>query len=1108
MKKLLSIASLLVAGALGCGETEDRIDPQKNLDRPTSITFACHGNLRLTNGAEPTLDTPVVTSAMPTSACDIRSGPPLILKPPQCQTKPSAENPMPAPVFEPPAPPGQGDFYADGEVCQTLNSPLTVNWKGFVLQSGPGTVAIASFSTGPAAALGNSTTVGIDDADLLTPGKNSISVGEDPIAITTDRAGCHVITANAGSCDLSVLDINSALEQDAKVDRRTVKNASGTEIRARPAAMVAEPSLTEIGNVCPATPTGLVYVAYPSCHLVAGVDSATGTIVTGVQYDAAGVPSIVGGDVTCPDECSGDSPTPGIRPVTLDLELDPRTMTHRLVIGSENSRSIAVVELDDMARPLSLFQVALEDPRGDLGVTALALSPQMGMGGKGESITDMNTTGGQFQFVYAVATDNTVRVVDVLDVRTECDTQVDPRFARSVSLVRRLSCFPVGDPATPPRRPGAVGPGIALPGGDIPLSVDFMRQELTQPTLLVGYFATISASSGQTYIANVDDDGYSDLFIPTSPLAVLPPLAMAHQLRDGGIARERTPDSIEEASKDDQGNVTVPINCDITGQVSNNEAINGPHIITAPVRNVPPGSVATEKLTQLPGFRQLLCNRHDTMKAVSEMAFVAPDAARDRSFPDLAALAPTETWSFAWEGLLSNNRGDTDVGGPAVRESMLFVDGAGMHLRDQTKPFCDAGVEPFDIVQLRGCDPSVGNAHCPSGYTCFVHPESQVQGLGACMRSDEADRLANLCKDFLTTSRRYTVKTTESGELLLTPRRFELRTTPLDGCVDDNQCQTLANYALRAGRSAHPVDDTTAPDTHKWGCVADPTRAPMGGTGKRCEMRCNASTDCVAGTICAGAVAGQDMSGFCMEGVTPPQSCVNAPQRYELRAGEAFAVLGSRSGLVHPIIADTNGTCIKDPAASPLLLGRLPLAPKDRFAPNTLHPCDPMADPITGKLPNGMFEPNPCSTTVAHTDVKPRYAAGTCTLQRDPQGDPITDFVERQAPAVRFRNRGMTLTLVDPYYPGDAMCITDRGANLGQIPHVVPGYVLSFRQEAGFKPVVMPSRATIPTRVVRGPVNTIWVIDQGDFLSTTPGISSTLGSVFVFDALRLAGLLQ
>ncbi|HWU91267.1 MAG TPA: hypothetical protein VN253_28565, partial [Kofleriaceae bacterium] len=918
MTRLLSLSSLLAVAALGCGDTTDQIVSQQNLDRPADIAFACYGGLRITNGAAADPTQAITVSAMPTHACEVRSEP-----------RGSDEDQH--------TPPGQ-EKLAGAELLGA------VNWHGFVLQPGPGTVAVVTFPTKDIGSLGsNDGSVTLGDLDKLTPGNNSISIGEEPVAIATDRAGCHVITANAGSCDLSVLDVSSALDTDSavKIDRLAVKNASGVPIRAKPAAMVAEPSLTEVGNMCPATPTGLVYIAYPGCHLVAGVDAATGTIVTGIRYDAAGVPSIVGGDVTCPDECGSELPTPGPRPVTLDLEHDPRVETRRLAIGADNSHSIAIVELDDAYRPQSVFQVALEDRRGDLGVTALSLSPQIGMGGRGDSVLD-DGPGGQFQFVYAVATDHTVRVADVLDGRTECDTQVDPRFARGIRLVRRLACLPVGDPATPARRAGAVGPGISLPNGEVPFSVAFTRQEMACPTgitncgespnRLVGYFAMISASSGLTYVANVDDDAYFDVFNDTAPLAVFMPLALPHQLRDDIPNRSVTADSIEFDSKDDAGNVTKPISCDFNG-TSNTE--DGPRALGPPARNVPTGSVALEKLTQLPGFRQLKCDRNGSAKAISELSFVAPDAVRDLEFPDLAALARDETWTFTWEGSLSNNKGNSDVGGPAIRESMMFVDGLGAHLRDAEKPFCHAGVEPFDIVQLRGCDPSAGSTDCPSGYTCFVHPQSQVQGLGACMRTDEADRLANLCKDFLTTARRYTVKTAQSGELLLVPRRFELRTTPLDGCTEDAQCQSLADYALSASRSTHPIDDASNPslprDTHTWACVADPNRAPMGGTGKRCEMRCSATSDCATGTICAGAVAGQPMSGFCMEGVTPPQACVNGPQRYELHAGEAFTVLGSASGFVHPIIADAAGMCVKDPMASPLLVGRLPLQPKDRL---------------------------------------------------------------------------------------------------------------------------------------------------------------------------------
>jgi hypothetical protein len=1116
MTRHIQLSCLLaLAAASGCGETTNEPPPSRTFDRPIDIAFACYGNLRITNGGTADLSQPIEVSAMPTAACDIRSGPPVVIP-----CRPSST--------EQPAPVGQ-ETIRDA-ACNPLSQPAPVNWYGLILQSGTGTVAVAPFSTKERAG----DDVKVEDAAPFVPGKNSIHVGEDPVAIHVDSAGCHAITANAGSCDLSILDLNSAFdslgvkgtERDpaVRVDRLEVKNASGTPIRARPAAMVGEPSGQDIGNMCPARPRGLAYVAYPSCHLVAAVDTSTGTIVSGIQYDAAGVATIVGGDVTCPDECGGGGAvSPGVRPVTLDLEVDPLTVTRRLAIGADNAASITMVELDQNWRPSLVSQIALEDSTGNLGVTSVALSHQIGMGGDGNMIDDQGP-GGTFQFVYAVATDGTVRVADVLSVRRECDTQVDARYAREIRIVSELACLEAGTLMTP-RRAGAISPGIHLPGEAIPLSVELFRsadpigegRPKGLPSTLLGHFAAITASNGSVFIVNVDDDAFADVHNPNAPLAVPVQLAMAHQLRDAGTRRGLTIDDEDkpfmmppppapgEEEKPPTGN-DDDVDCTYPGRFEGTTVVGGPRIATA-ARVVPSGSVATEKLTQLPGFRQIRCDRRDIRgpgkvkaedyRAITELQYAAPVDVREQAFPDLMALPEAETWSMVWEGSLSLNSGTSDVDGPRVREGMLKSTSQGLHVLDATRSFCDAGVEPYDILELRGCDPSLGAADCPQGYTCFVHPQTQLQNFGTCMRADEADRLANACRDFLTTFRRYTIKTTASGELVAAARRHELRTTPLDGCVSDQQCEQLADYAARSGSARHPFEDQTPADPRTWSCVADPERAPMGGTGKRCQLRCDPDVpaDCIAGTVCKGGAPGSK-SGFCMEGVVPSQSCINATQRYELRAGEAFAVIGGLSGFVHPIIAGPNGQCVRDPDASRLSIGRLPLVPKDRAAPNTLHMCDPAADPITGQLPNGTFEPNPCLTTVPHTDVKPLYNPGTCTLSPE-----RSDLVERQAPAVRFRNQQFGFTLVDPHYPGDAMCITDRQANLGQIPHVVPGLTLSFRQIGGFTPLRVLSGLSpnalpsFPVKVVRGPTDTLWVLDEGDFLSSSGGQASTRGKV-------------
>lgn len=1058
----LSVIAVGCAALFGCSEDDPLPLSQLNLDTPIDVSFACFGGLRITDGGAATPAQEVRTSAMPTTACDARS------------KKVATGEPAPVPA-------GQEDLTMTGGAFLP-----NVDWYGLILEQVPGTVALARFPTKPSESFGSSDAQMLD-ADPLTPGVNSISVGEDPVAIVTDRAGCYAVTANAGSCDLSALDVTTALDSDpaVRVDRFEVKNGSGQAIRAKPAAMAAGPSETLIGKTCLAAPTGIMYVAYPGCHIVAAVDSATGMVRGGIQYDAAGVPSIIPqsalANLSCPDECSTGVQTAGTRPTSLALEFDARKSITRLAIGAENAATVAVVELNIDLLPTSVTQLALANPTGKLGVTSLALSPVIGMGGAGKVIDE---SGPEFQFVYATTTDRTVRVgsVGTVGAARECETQADARQLRKNRSVSDLACLQIG--ATTPRRAGARGPGIELPGDVVPLSVAFVRSPEIEgdtrldetPDKLIGYFGFITATNGATFIATVDDDNFPDLFDDAAPLARPMLLVAPHQLRDGLGQRGATVNDSETPD------------CDSTGPVAASSiAVGGPRIAGSPARTAPPGSVSLEKLTLLPTLRQLRCALNDEERAINELAFSAPTEIRDVAFPDLAALADAETWSFAWEGQMTS----------ASRQAMAFSDTAGVRLVDPGKSFCEAGVEKFDIAQMRGCDPqrvattgSGQNLDCPAGYGCFLHPLTQIPSLGTCMLADEGDRLANACREYMNTIRRYTVSNTSSGELRLVPRRHELRTSPVDGCVSNEQCEALGDYALRNTNAQHPGTDMTT-DPRTWTCELDATRPPLGGTGKRCQLRCDADPDCVAGTVCNGATAGQAKSGFCMESVIPPQSCVNAPQRYDLRTGDSFAVAGTRSGFVHPITADANGQCVnQDPVANRLSIGRIPLAPP---------PCgDPATtDPLTGALQAGGFEPNPCSLTVAQTDVSPRYVPGTCTLEEE---NPSA-LVDRQAPAIRFRNRGMNLTFTDPYYSGDATCIADRGGTLGKIPLLVPGYVLSFRQVAGRGPLVLPlGNVSFPAKVVRGPTNSIWVVDQGDFLATQLGQANTRGKVFRVEA--------
>jgi hypothetical protein len=510
---LCSIASL-VGAVMSCSNTDTSITDQLNLDRPIDVAFACYGSLRLTGGGSATTDQDIVETAMPIQACDIRSGN------------------IDSTSGLAPVPPGQ-------ETIGT-SAPASSFYYGFILQSEPGTVAIAQWDTKPSANFAGGD-VTVLDADPLLPGKNSIAMGEDPVGIVTDIEGCYEITANAGSCDMSSLEINSALEiatdnadavakgEKVNVQRMNVVSATGAPIRAKARAIIAEPAGGTIGNACPLTPQGLVYVAYPSCHLVAGIDlssmDANGnvSVVTSIQLDAAGNPTIGDGNISCPDECGQGVVSDGTRPVALSLEVDARSLRRTLVIGSENSNIVPIIDLDLNDRPALTSIVTLQQNRkNNLGVTAVATSPTIGMGGATSMINDDSALGGESQFMYAVASDTTVRVADIDNgLNKECDTQIDPRFLHGETNVHTLSCMHVGDPL-PPRRANAIGPGIQLTADGVPTSIDTFRvdaivgdtRDMGAPTRLIGYFGVITASNGMTYLLNIDNDDWFDTVDP------------------------------------------------------------------------------------------------------------------------------------------------------------------------------------------------------------------------------------------------------------------------------------------------------------------------------------------------------------------------------------------------------------------------------------------------------------------------------------------------------------------------------------------------------------------------------------------------------------------
>ena len=1018
------LAPLAAGGLLAAACTQDVAPPPvRNLDRPSSVAFGCYGDYRI-NGGDPAAPGTLAVSAQPLESCRQHA------------------------TGEPP----EGQESREGEPAL-----LAPRLFGFVVQSARGTVAVVDNEAQT-----------VLDSDPLSPGKNAIPVGTLPVGIAPDASGCFMVTANAGSCDLTGLDVNAALDirSEARIARIAITGAGGERLRAKPRAIAAGPGEETIGLECPAQATGLVYVAFPACHTVAAVDAATGAVVAGVQFAEDGTATVTDGEITCPSECGdgaivptggggldgGVGPDGGLgdggpggppttddtapRPVAVELADDGR-----LYIAAENSPIITQVEVDAAGLPVAINQAQLE---GSVGVTAFSVSHVIEMGGE---LGTLGGSAGQFRFLYAVASDRTVRVLDVGRM-TECDTQVDPRYLYDVRDVALLSCLPVGGADTPPRRAGARSPGIHIPRGAAPLDVAISLVNPgtgvgeVSPIAMVGTFAFVTTSDGFVYVVNVDDDNYPDFEDTNDPTRAALPLAMAHQLRD--FVRNRS---------------ALPANC---GYPSAEPLDLSPRVSEPPLIGFTEGRIAPGKLGLLPTLRQVMCTAGETPEPVSELSFGAPVPLRESAFPDLRE-SNNETFTITWEGALSRDGVSSEVDGPPVRVGRITAEGGQVALEDPAAPFCAIGAEEQDVLVLAGCDPSVGSAQCGLGETCYVHPDSPtVVASGVCLPSDQIDALSGGCRNFLITRRQYSIRETSAGRLLLGVRRRVLRTTPLAGCESDAQCETLADVEATLPDPAHPIDlEDAAAAEGSWVCAPDPTRAS---SGDKCQMSCETSEDCDAGHACQG--------GFCVEGVLPPAQCVAALQRYQVRASEAFVVIGDRTGYLHDRVRDPDtGLCVEDPDASPLLAGRIPLDPPDCTG-------DGIAD----------LSPNPCRTTVEQSETIIPYQEQGGRCVSGPQ-----QVRTRAAEAIRLRNPALTMHLIDPSTTGDEVCIGDMAGDLPPFSGVYPGFQLVFSIVGGFFPMFATAiEAAFPNQIAASPDGRLWVLDEGDASSTTQGRIFTL----------------
>ncbi|MCK5796605.1 MAG: hypothetical protein KAI47_05455, partial [Deltaproteobacteria bacterium] len=451
------------------------------------------------------------------------------------------------------------------------------------------------------------------DLDHATPGFGFVPVGAWPRDVATTPDGCRAVTANAGSCDLSVIDVPGALRlASGKLERPAgglvstiIPHTAAGPLGARPERLVIVPSSVPAkadDAVCAVSTAYRGYVSFPRCGLVAEIDLRDGKILRGLQITKDGYQMT--DSPICPRECSGKGQLAASDATPGDLTQGEGTQdqgssgaSDARSDGASHDAGVADVRGDGVAPDASAADIQIVDagvdaagdasgdsagemhddfrgealadasdasladasrsdsavlPVGPAGVLpiALALMPDGGKlfisSGGATFITAVDIAkDGSFedprrivlagtraqtrrlaispptakvgQFLYAIAADRSVRVVS-LAIERECETNADVLTLPAKVDIKRASCFPVGDPETPPRRVIAdEGPGLTF-GTRLPEDVTFARvardpadevpsdKTKITATPLVGVFAFVATSDGNVFVIDVEDE--------------------------------------------------------------------------------------------------------------------------------------------------------------------------------------------------------------------------------------------------------------------------------------------------------------------------------------------------------------------------------------------------------------------------------------------------------------------------------------------------------------------------------------------------------------------------------------------------------------------------
>jgi hypothetical protein len=1041
-RPMLRVARLVLAGAgfavAAACTTQPNVVPSRDFARPTDIAFLCMATFDAPPGAG---GASTVLSGQPMRACHPRGAPDV----------------------------ADGKHHTFAFIPNSSSGQLAVVdtdvWK--LLDLDPG---IASFNQAP--------------------------LGVLPERIAASDDGCRLLTANHGSCDLTV--VNPAALMAPTLGTQVADSASGltdppgstvsqTIVPRTPAGnrlnLIAEeisflPQDTSAAQLCTgASATALV--TFPSCDLVALVDVPSGQIVDAAYARRA--PGTTGakglslervvGEPVCPvvdcGDASGAQPDAGASPSFAGTVLRPGPLAilpenGKTFIGLANAPAVLTLQIVDGRLVLpAAGQGVIPLAEGAIGTNRLRLSidpyqdkvKESGKAGKFVGQKDDR------QYLYAIARDDTVRVIDVAagyEPGTECETNPDPLAydVKARVTASASACLPV-NPAIR-RPPKSNGPGLRFPS--VPVDVTFAEvgDDDAREASVGGTHAWVLTASGAVYLVNIDP-----------------------QFRQ------------YDKWVDDSGNI-VPHNegqddfPPFVNTLRNRNALS--YSLTLDTSSGPARVEILPPETNLGPLLEPVWTQGTQDNALSQGAAFQQTAV---FFPDPTSTN-AQTWSVVWQGSLMG-----------TRFSGRFIAGkeAG-NLEDKGADFCRSSVQQHDLLNLAGC---TDNSQCGVSHVCLRGTVgTQAAGgwpiNGLCV---DSKLKASDCGSLLSTLRRYEVTTARPTLLELSPHKDELFRPDLSPCgaTADPGATDGAVAAGDGGGAAAEVGGTDGGSTASANDCFDPIdpSAKFTCVDGRCLMPCDlADTKADGGVTRArgcrlGRVCQQfEKEAFCVDGPDlknlPPENlqCLQELLAYQVQVGGGFLVAGSRSGvpstgkqIPDPLDA-TKVVCARDPALDPSVAFRI-----DLHAPV----CDPALLPPDVRTLDSRCNPDPAFHPTADCVMMATALKGLATTKTSANpcqfwgGPNETDAFGRAPEHVHalFRNRETQFMLTNLETPMSGV------------------FQIRFDVHGGFSPqnVVMPSTVEIsaPARIVLGPFDSQ--------LQTAATFGAEIPYVFVVDQRRL-----